>query len=58
MAEHISPRDHHALEYLEDVRFLRGNAGMLVEFHFATNPFFEEKVRRGALLRGGACDLW
>ena len=44
LSEMVSPRDRHALEYLEDVRFLRGNAGMLVEMHFAQNPFFEEKV--------------
>lgn len=45
IAEHISVRDRRALEYLVDVRFERGTRGMLVEFLFRDNPFFENKVR-------------
>ena len=44
LAEHISARDRQALEYLVDVRFERGNKGMLVEFLFLENPYFENKV--------------
>ncbi len=40
----ITPRDRCALEYLTDVRYVRGPAGMVVEFHFAPNPYFTNKV--------------
>jgi hypothetical protein len=36
-------RDRQALEYLVDVRFNSGGKGMLVEWHFVENPFFENK---------------
>ena len=42
---HITRRDRQALEKLADVRFETGARGMLVEFHFLENPFFENKVR-------------
>lgn len=43
----ITARDRCALEYLEDVRYVRGPAGMAVEFHFApANPYFNNRVRR------------
>ena len=41
---HITRRDRQALEKLADVRFETGARGMLVEFHFLENPFFENKV--------------
>lgn len=44
LAENVSARDRQALEYLEDVRYNRGDRGMLIEFHFLENPFFENKV--------------
>jgi len=43
LAERISMRDRQALEYLVDVRFNSGGKGMLVEWHFVENPFFENK---------------
>lgn len=47
VSERISAKDRLALEYLEDVRYMRGGAGMVVEFHFANNPYFENKVGPG-----------
>ena len=44
MSETISRRDRQALEYLSDIRYNRGARGMLIEFHFLENPFFENKV--------------
>ncbi len=41
----ITPRDRCALEYLEDVRYVVGPMGLSLEFHFATNPYFYNKVR-------------
>ncbi|KXZ49941.1 hypothetical protein GPECTOR_18g10 [Gonium pectorale] len=43
----ITPRDRFALEYCEDVRYVRGPAGMAVEFHFSpNNPYFTNTVLR------------
>ena len=50
IAENISKRDRQCLEYLVDVRFDRGAKGMLIEFEFSDNPFFENKVRCGLSL--------
>lgn len=49
LAEHITARDRLALEYLTDVRAVHGKDGSVVELHFASNPFFSNKV----LKRGG-----
>ena len=45
VAETITRRDRLALERLSDVRFVRGQKGLVVEFHFLDNEFFENKVR-------------
>ncbi|PNH11240.1 Nucleosome assembly protein 1-like 3 [Tetrabaena socialis] len=45
----ITGRDRCALEYLRDVRYVRGPAGMAVELHFAPNPYFNNEVRGRAV---------
>ncbi len=45
----ITASDRAALAYLQDIRYIRGKgglswSGMMLEFHFAENPFFENKV--------------
>jgi hypothetical protein len=46
VAAHISHADRGALAYLEDVRYTRGPAGALLEFHFSpNNPYFDNTVR-------------
>ncbi|GAX83877.1 hypothetical protein CEUSTIGMA_g11302.t1 [Chlamydomonas eustigma] len=49
LSESITKRDMHALEFLSDIRFDRGSKGMLVEFYFLENPYFENKVLRRGL---------
>lgn len=44
LASVITSRDAKALAYLDDVRFVRGLRGLLVEFVFRENPFFENRV--------------
>jgi Nucleosome assembly protein (NAP) len=48
-------RDKLVLEYLEDVRWTRGDVGMCAEFFFAeNNPFFTNTVlRRGLYVEEG-----
>ncbi|GIL68403.1 hypothetical protein Vafri_21653 [Volvox africanus] len=51
LADMITPRDRCALEYLEDIRYLTGPMGLVLEFHFASNPYFHNKVlRKGTLI--------
>jgi len=55
IAELITRRDRQALGYCTDVRYVKGARGMLVEFHFAENPFFENAVlRKGIYLETDA----
>ncbi|KAG2487076.1 hypothetical protein HYH03_014322 [Edaphochlamys debaryana] len=52
LAPLITPRDRCALEYLQDVRYLRGPMGMQVEFLFGPNPYFNNQVlRKGIFVR-------
>ncbi|GLI71472.1 hypothetical protein VaNZ11_016610 [Volvox africanus] len=51
LADMITLRDRCALEYLEDIRYLAGPMGLVLEFHFASNPYFHNKVlRKGTLI--------
>jgi len=44
----VTAADREALRALQDVRYVRGARGMVVELHFGDNPFFTNKVlRRG-----------
>jgi sporulation-control protein spo0M len=47
LSGYITKRDMQALEYLTNIRYDRGVKGMLVEFYFQENPYFENKVRLG-----------
>jgi hypothetical protein len=46
ISELITSRDRAALEYLQDVRWTKGVMGYFLEFYFADNPFFYNKVGR------------
>ncbi|KAG1669879.1 hypothetical protein FOA52_012468 [Chlamydomonas sp. UWO 241] len=46
ISEQITRRDRQALGYCTDVRFVKGARGMLIEFHFCENPFFDNSVLR------------